>query len=307
LKRCASILGDVPKRAIKARAFDNVRFLLPAGTGTNVAVVINLRDVRDEISRLRGHSNTEFQSLGNGLYEAVSGISSVLVKRTEPDCFHLPVRSIGELPASFDPTDPSWNVEIHKPFLLPCEQLEQKAFESLVADFYGMSWTTFCKHMESRPNKIEIPDIFKTIKVSFDILMDYGAFRDLQRHRRCEQYVEPLTANYGYIVPTDIKGTDLESEYRDAMELLQLYDDERVIYDPNLMQYMVPLGYLHRSIFQMDLKELYYIAELRTQPQGHISYRKVAYKMFELAEERWPFLMQWCRVVDPEGSESIHL
>ena len=136
--------------------------------------------------------------------------------------------------------------------------------------------------------------------------MDYGAFRDLQRHRRCEQYVEPLTANYGYTTPEDILGTKLEDEYRDAMNLIELYDDERVIHDPDLMQYMVPLGYLHRSIFQMDLKELYYITELRTQPQGHISYRRVAYEIYKLAMERWPSLLQWCRVVNPNTSESIH-
>jgi len=45
---------------------------------------------------------------------------------------------------------------------------------------------------------------------------------------------------------------------------------------------------------------LYYIIELRTQPQGHISYRKIAYQMYELAKDRWPLLMQWCRAVKPD-------
>lgn len=306
LERCAETLKDAPKQAVKARAFDNVRFLLPAGTGTNVAVVINFRDVREMISALKGHSNQEFQLLGEKLYAAVSDVSPVLVKRTEPNNFCLPIGSIGPVKQT-NLAHPTWGVEIRKPYLLPDNNLVQKAFESTVADFHGMSWSTFCKHMESRPDKAEVPDIFKTVKISFDIMMDYGAFRDLQRHRRCEQYVEPLTPNYGYIVPADIEGTNLEQEYRDAMELIQLYSDEKVIYDPDLIQYMVPLGYLHRSVFQMDLKELYYIVELRTRPQGHISYRRVAYRMFKLAQEKWPLLLQWCRAIDPETSESMHL
>lgn len=307
LEKCRNLIpGNTPESAVKARAFDNIRYLLPAGTGTNVAVVINFRDVRSVISALRGHSNPEFRLIGDQLHDASSVMSPVLIKRTEPNYFHLSVRSVGELPKSYDPEHPSWGVEIHKPFLLPDNQLEQKSFESSVADFHGMSWSAFCKHMEGRPNKTEVPDVFKTIKISFDVIMDYGAFRDLQRHRRCEQYVEPLTTNYGYIIPADIKDTELEPQYQKAMELVQLYDDDRVVHDPNLMQYMVPLGYLHRSIFQMDLKELYYITELRTPIQGHISYRRVVYKMFELARRRWPNLMQWCRAVSP-GEESLHL
>ena len=131
-------------------------------------------------------------------------------------------------------------------------------------------------------------------------MMDYGAFRDLQRHRRCEQFVEPLCIDYGFVVPDDIIGTDLEGEYREAMSSILAYEDDSVIYDQDLFQYMIPLGYLHRSIFQMDLKELYYIIELRTKPQGHISYRRIAYQMYELAMTRFPQLMQWCRAIRPD-------
>ena len=130
--------------------------------------------------------------------------------------------------------------------------------------------------------------------------MDYGAFRDLQRHRRCEQYVEKLTTEYGYVIPDDIKNSEIETEYCEAMDRVASYADESVIYDSDLIQYIIPLGYLHRSRFQMDLKELYYIIELRTKSQGHISYRRIAYEMFELAKTKWPELMQWCRAVKPD-------
>ena len=307
LKICAAKMGkdpDDPKsvedRLVKARAFDNLRYLLPAGTGTNVAVNAYVRDIRDMITHLRGSTNPEFRSLGDKLHDAVQQVVPTLVKHTEPDTFELPIGNLGNISSRFSMTKPNWYVDLHKPHLLPDKQVAQKSFEATIGDRHGMSWTSFCKYMEGRTQWQEVPKVFKTLPISFDIMMDYGAYRDLQRHRRCEQYAEPLTANYGYLVPDDIVGTDLEPEYRAAMESIELYGDDSVVHDADLMQYMIPLGYLHRSVFQMDLRELYYIVELRTKPQGHISYRRVAYEMFRRAKEHYPEAMQWCRAVVPD-------
>lgn len=294
-QRVAEITGEDPeKRTVKARAFDNVRYLLPAGTGTNVAAVLNMRDLRDMVTALSGHPNPEFRALGQGLYDAAKEVCPALLKHTDPDTWRMRLRSVG--PMEDRAGGPSPYVRVDRPHLMPEPELEQAAFEALLANRYGMSWEAFSKFMDERPAYAEAPEPFKTVGISFEVMMDYGAFRDLQRHRRCEQYVEPLRLDYGYVVPDDIAGTDLEAEYRAAMDSVEAYDDDAVVHDPDLMQYMIPLGYLHRSVFQMDLKELYYIVELRTKPQGHISYRRIAHRMYELAKERWPALMTWCRV-----------
>lgn len=298
--RCAKLSG-LPEtdRTVKARAFDNLRYLLPAGTGTNVAVVANMRDFRDMIVRARGSSNPEFRLVGDMIFEAVKGVAPTLVKHTEPDEFEPPVRGLGTVSKKFDFGSPGWYVDLYRPELLPETGIAQKAFETMVEERHLMSWSAFCKHMESRPARRGVPKAFRDVRISFDVMMDYGAYRDLQRHRRCEQYAEPLTLNYGYLVPDDIAGSDLEDEYREAMESVRAYEDEAVIHDSDLMQYMVPLGYLHRSVFNMDLEQLYYLTELRTQPQGHISYRRVAYEMFRLGKEKYPDLMRWCRASAP--------
>lgn len=302
---CAELTGDDPdnpKRTTRARAFDNIRYLLPAGTGTNVAAVMNLRDVRDMIASLRGRQNPELVELGEKLKVAAESMAPTLMKHTDPDPFHLPVKSVGYLSSNhFDRENPQPYVLLHRPHLMPSAGDENDSFKVLVADQHGMSWRDFCAFMAQRPPWAEVPEVFKSVKVSFEIMMDFGAFRDLQRHRRCEQFVEPLTSNYGYVVPHDIEGTPLEPEYREAMESLESYGDEDVVHNTDLFQYVVPLGYLHRSVFQMDLRELYYIVELRTKPQGHISYRRIAYRMNELMSERLPELMQWCRAVRPDG------
>ena len=303
-RRCAELMGKdpdaKPDRTVRARAFDNIRYLLPAGTGTNLAAVVNLRDVRGMIVSMRGSANPEFRALGDKLHDAAMELSPSLVKHTEANTFKLPIKGLGPLPPEFDLSDPKPYVIMKDDRPGTSAQFEQAQFESDVADMHGMSWETFSKHMNDRPEHEEVPDVFKTVKVTFDIMTDYGAFRDLQRHRRCDQFVEPLTTNYGYVVPDDLVGSPFEAEYREAMEFIQAYDEDSVVHDVDLMQYMIPLGYLHRSRFQMDLRELYYIVELRTKPQGHISYRRIAWRMYELAVRRWPKLMQWCRAIKPD-------
>ena len=301
VKRIAGIVGDDPenpKRTTVARAFDNVRYLLPAGTGTSVGANLFLRDIRGMISGLKGHTNPEFKMLGEQLETAATSLAPALIRHTEPDFFQLPIKNLVPKFSTSGFSEPY--VEIYRSHMMPNPETEQQEFEKLLLERHGMDLSTFSGLMNSRPQYSEVPDIFKTIKISFDIMMDYGAFRDLQRHRRCEQFVEPLCTDYGFVVPDDIIGTDLESEYREAMSSILAYEDDSVIYDQDLFQYMIPLGYLHRSIFQMDLKELYYIIELRTKPQGHISYRRIAYQIYELASARFPQLMQWCRAIRPD-------
>ncbi len=306
VRRVASLMGknpDDPKvledRTVKARAFDNVRYILPAGTGTSLGAEMNLRDARYMIQEARGHTNPEIRQLGDMAFEAISNIVPVLVQKADPDSFEPKARFLGEVSSKFDINRPDWYVDLYRPHLLQSRDLVVNSFQSFVADRYGMSWSQFSKHMEGR-GKRAVPKAFRTVRMEFDMMMDYGAYRDMQRHRRCEQYAEPLTPTYGYIVPDDIAGSELEPEYRTVMESLHAYDDDDVVHDPDLMQYMIPLGYLHRSMFDMDLSEVYYVSELRTQPQGHISYRRVAYSMFELANEYVPPLMQWCNAIRPD-------
>lgn len=306
VRRCAELMGkdpDDPKvledRTVKARAFDNVRYLLPAGTGTNLAWVGNARDARYMVSAALGHQNSEIRALGEQAKAAISELCPVFMNAAEPDSYEPAIRNLGSLPDCFSFEKPNWYVEVHRPHLLPPAELVQASFESAVADMYGMSWSVFKAHMDSRPKR-GVPKVFRKFRMAFDIMMDYGAYRDLQRHRRCEIYPEPLTPNYGYVVPDDIAGTPMEEEYREAMESVDSYKDELVVHDPELMQYMVPLGYLHRSLFDMDFAEIYYVTELRTPAQGHISYRRVAYEMYCKALKYAPGLFPWVRAVQPD-------
>lgn len=304
---CSNKMQGESERVIRARVFDNLRYLLPAGTGTNIGMVANLRDIRDMITQLTGHENPEFVDIGNKLRKAAESVCLPLIRHTDPDNFQIPIEDFGQLPSFYNVDEPVPYVDLKPPFnndFLTHGKQVTADFMSKLSHYYHMTHEEFDKHMEKRPSWSQVPDIFKTIDLEFEIMMDYGAYRDLQRHRRCSQFAERLNSFYGYMVPDDIIGTSLETKYRQVMESVTAYSDESVDGNNDLLQYIVPLGYNHRSIFIMDMKELYYIVELRTKPQGHISYRRIAYMMYEAAKTVYPELMKWCRVVEPNKIEA---
>jgi thymidylate synthase ThyX len=63
-------------------------------------------------------------------------------------------------------------------------------------------------------------------------------------------------------------------------------------------QYLLPLDTRNRALFKMDFAEALYISELRSAPQGHFSYRRVAWEMYRAVQERHPVLAQYFRVTD---------
>jgi thymidylate synthase ThyX len=63
-------------------------------------------------------------------------------------------------------------------------------------------------------------------------------------------------------------------------------------------RYLLPLGTRCRSLFQMDFAEALYISELRSAPQGHFSYRSVAWEMYRAVERQHPALARYIRVTD---------
>lgn len=293
---CAK-LGKPEDRLIRARAFDNVRYLLPAGTGTNLGMVINARDLRHFINQALGHSNPEVRLIGEKARKAVEIHFPVYVEKIAPDSFEPDFRFLGELPEKFDRSP---YVRLYKPVSWLRPQQSKKYFWDMVETGYGMSRETFTARMESRSGRM-VPRIFREVPLKLEVMMDFGAYRDLQRHRRMEIFPEPLNLNYGYVIPDDIQeDEELRREYVRAMDSIQNYADPDVVHDPTLLSYMVPMGYLHRSLMSMDLQQLYYVTELRTRPQGHISYRRIAWNMVECGREAYGELLDWCQAKKPD-------
>ena len=145
----------------------------------------------------------------------------------------------------------------------------------------------------------------------FDILMDIGGFRDLHRHRRCTQIIQPLTSLHGYETPAsgDL-GPDVNilaeagvlADYYAAIEAAHTASLQIAVSQaPEAAQsanYLLPLATRVRSLFKMDFAEAQYIIELRSGPAGHFSYRRVAWEMVMALLKQHPTLAQHIRVTD---------
>ncbi len=141
----------------------------------------------------------------------------------------------------------------------------------------------------------------------FDILMDIGGFRDMHRHRRCIQLLQPYTDLHGYDEPVcpgqpTLAEAGLDTEYHAAMDsALTTYRALIRSAAPEAAQsaqYLLPLGVRCRSLFKMDFAEALYISELRSGPAGHFSYRRVAWEMYQAVARQHPSLAPLFRIED---------
>ena len=155
----------------------------------------------------------------------------------------------------------------------------------------------------------------------FDILMDIGGFRDMHRHRKCVQLRQGYTITHGYELPEYVEEAGLAGEYRAAMDRAFSASHTRRHSDRSVRRgergveepfdklragsavafdslYLLPLGTRCRSLFKMDFAEAVYIADLRSQPQGHFSYRRVAWEMYQAVARQYPALAPLFHVTD---------
>jgi thymidylate synthase ThyX len=136
----------------------------------------------------------------------------------------------------------------------------------------------------------------------FDILMDIGGFRDMHRHRRCLQTLQSFTAAHGFDVPEGLAEAGLLSTYETATtaahEAFAAVSSSDAPEAAATARYLLPLGTRCRSLFQMDFAEALYISELRSAPQGHFSYRRVAWEMYQAVARQHPALARYMRVTD---------
>jgi thymidylate synthase ThyX len=137
--------------------------------------------------------------------------------------------------------------------------------------------------------------------------MDIGGFRDMHRHRRCIQLLQPYTDLHGYEEPTcpgqpSLAEANLSTAYAEAINIA--YATYRQLRDSSVpeaaesAQYCLPLATRCRAMFKMDFAEALYIAELRSGVAGHFSYRRVAWEMYQAVARKHPSLAAYFRIED---------
>jgi thymidylate synthase ThyX len=144
-----------------------------------------------------------------------------------------------------------------------------------------------------------VPRALEHAQYTFEIVANFGAYRDLHRHRMLTQDRQVLGTSLGYDLPPGIADLGLGGRFAAAVDAAAAVN-ARLERDagPALAQYIVPLAFRVRWYFRANLREVYHLCELRTTPQGHPDYRWVAQEMFRRVAEVHPRLARYARFVD---------
>ncbi len=141
----------------------------------------------------------------------------------------------------------------------------------------------------------------ETVFFTFEMLCDFGIYRDLERHRMLSQQRQLLTCQYGYFIPSEILGTEMEKEYVLAMDCAKKAYDTIAAELPEEAQYVVPMAYNVPWYFHINLRSLQWLTELRSAPAGHSSYRLVAQEMVKQVCAVFPQLERFFKFVNFDG------
>jgi thymidylate synthase ThyX len=284
---------------------------------TGPAYNVNQEALEDLVSRIRAIDLELGERAANDLLKEVR-VAPTLVKYADPNAYEIGTRrdlrqAAAELMRAV-PLEAAKSVD-----LLDEDPLELDLATTLLYGHCHYSYRQICNQLEGMGTKLqrEIIDLglrhrgkYDEMlraycggqKFRFDILMDIGGFRDMHRHRRCVQIGQGFTTNHGFDVPEEYEAAGTRSQYESAMRGTAAAVD-RLATRPfpeavETAQYAIPLAFRKRTLFKMDFAEAVYIAELRTTPAGHASYRNVAYAMYEEVLRKYPSLAHYFRVHD---------
>ena len=139
----------------------------------------------------------------------------------------------------------------------------------------------------------------------FDVMMDIGGWRDMHRHRRCQQVQQNFTTVHGFETPPILAEAGLDHEYREAMGHVKSDIEQLRKSSQEAAMYAIPFGFSVRCLFKMDYAEAEYIAKLRSGVKGHWSYRTIAWLMKQKLTERYPILGARMQATPPDVQDAL--
>ncbi len=297
---------------LKTKTCDTLRCMLPAATLTNMGIFGNGRFFQNLLSHLYSQELPEMRTIAGNAHQALNQVIPVFVKRAAKlDYIVQRNDTIREFAASFpDGVKPKKNTA-RSTKLLARPRNDREFLIFLCADilfpFTHFSASELRKIIARREK--EMPGICKKIiditagnrqtrrdRVSrgyeygypftYELVNDFGIYRDLERHRMLTQQRQLLTPYLGYNMPSELQEAGVEKEVEKVYRMSKkLFEAMREQLGDQMAQYAVCYGYHLRYIFGMNLRAIEHLTELRSSPQGHPNYRLVAQEMAALLPE----------------------
>lgn len=296
----------VYRNATKAKAFDLLRGLLPAATTVNMGMFASGQSYEQLLLRLRADELAESRHIADRmLTELRKVIPSFLTRVDRPDRGGVWSEYLAEtraatrrlarewVTATPQPSDPVtlvayWpndpvdaEVALVTAALYPHTTVSETQLEAEVREWpVERRREVLNAYVGDRRNRRHKPGRgFERVWYRFDVLGDYGGFRDLQRHRMLTIEWQDLTPAHGYETPPELDEAGVASQWHEALDRsAQLYGT-LVDEFPAQAQYAVCFAYRVRYGMQLNARAAMQMLELRSTPQGHPQYRAIVQAM----------------------------
>ncbi len=291
-------------------ATDVCRFLLPAATLTNVGVTMNARSMEHAIRKLLSSDLLEERELGEELKTEGRRITPTLIRYADRNEYLALTREAQIGLSSGQDASPYEDCKAELVHYDP--QAESKLVAALLYRFSGGSYDEIWQRVEAMtptdreavvhsaldrlgPHDIPVREL-EMVDYTFDLVMDYGAYREFKRHRMQTYIPQPATVDLGYIVPELVIDAGAEGLFREAMQTAE--EGFRRTQDafPRVAEYLVTHAHLRRVLSKMNLRECYHLFKLRTGPQAHFTIRRVMQQALDLAVQKHPLLFSYLRL-----------
>jgi thymidylate synthase ThyX len=298
------------RQATRAKALDATRGMLPAASLSNVGIYGTGQAFESLLLRLRAHPLPEARAYAELMLEELRKVIPSFLRRVD-------VAERGGRWVEYLATTRSQTASLVDE-LMAAEPVEEAAAVTLVdfdPDAEDKLLAAICyphtrlsesqlvdrvrklgaderraliiAYVGDRENRRHKPGrAFERVDYRFDVLSDYGAFRDLQRHRLLTIEWQALTPEHGYVRPELIDEAGGGDEFDETMaRSADLFGDIAEVF-PDQASYAVAMAYRVRYVMQFNAREAIHLIELRSGSQGHPAYRRIALEMHRLIAEQ---------------------
>ena len=322
----------------KSKVFDIARQLLPTGHYTNLGLTMSARTAERLTNNLLANPFLEVRQVAEDLREAMTKKNAFVPNRNfvqmpkihimptigsfiQPNRYRQKVfvllKEWAAANLSLEKIDafPDQKVVLIRPHNLELETLTSFLYQ--ISPYSYRQLLYFVERLSLRKRK----ELFKIIyslrgqddellremssgyRLIFDITSDFGSHKDLHRHRRCIKIAKPFTSRYGYVMPQQIERAGLRERYQKNMDevgKLACKIEAEKSYPLNIASgALLGYGWRRRYLMKMDARELQYIVELRTRPEGHFYYREITWLMYQAFKKYFPHQAKYIRAYNP--------
>ena len=309
--------------ATKAKALDALRSLLPASTLTNVGITGNGRAFEYLLSILFASELTEDNMLAGQIKQELDTTIKSFVRRSNDRYGKVLQDYLNKIKKSAQNTTKisiSGMPKKGNMVNLAEGETESKAINSVITALIyeqspGILFDTILRQVKKlsmlkkkkiikdmthiRKNRRHRPSrAFEMTEYTFDLVTNFGMFRDFHRHRALTLERQLLTTYHGFDTPQEVKDLGIQKEFKNCMKNTDIVFNKIRKKFPEEAQYVVNFAYNYPYMMKMNLREAVHMIELRTVPQGHQDYRIVAQNMYQAINKKHPNLSKIIKFVD---------